>query len=78
MVLTITPAAREAEFEKLVRAARAEPGMTVEVCGRSVLRFCVTDDQEFLAIDRAQRWLEGIGKRANITVATNAQPSSEC
>ncbi len=78
MVLTITPPSKEAEFERLVRGARAEPGMTATVCGKSVIQFCVTADQEFMAIDRAEQWLDAIAKRANITVATNPQPSSEC
>lgn len=78
MVLTVTPLSKEAEFERLVRAARAEPGMSVTVCGKSVIQFCISDAQEFLAIDRAHQWLEEIGKRAGITVKTNAQPSNEC
>ena len=52
--------------------------MTATVCGKSVIQFCVTADQEFMAIDRAEQWLDAIAKRANITVATNPQPSSEC
>ena len=78
MVLDVQPPQADKQFERAVRMARPLPGMRVTVRSECLLLFTVEAEMEFLAIEKAEQWLQSIAK-ANppIKVNTNPQPSHE-
>ena len=78
-VLDIQPAGQAAQFERHLRSARPETGMKVEVRGPGLAFFVVEADMEYLAIERATRWLNGIAEQVQppIRLNVNPQPSHE-
>lgn len=78
MLVSIEPEEKQARWQRIVTEATPEPGMEVTVRKATLLSFCVHDEAEFIAIDRAMRWLQNLAD-ANppITIALNAQPDNE-
>ncbi len=76
MVISV-PRDCEADWERALRGAKAPAGMTVYVRSASLAMFTVFADQEFLAIEMAQQFLQGIAKHAGVHCALNAQPAGE-
>lgn len=78
MVLDVKPAERAAEWARRVGGAKAEKGMSVEVRTPTLLMFAVEDQMEYLAIERAMRWLKSLADAPpSITLVMNAQPDHE-
>ena len=79
IVLGAAPEARREEWAPWVRAARPEPGMRMTVRTPSLLVFLVEVDAEFLAIGRADAWLQSLAAAARppFTIRTNTQPAHE-
>lgn len=79
MLVHVEPEGQETRWLRILREAKPEMGMEVTVRSAGLLSFCVEEDAEFLAIDRAMRWLQNLGAAADppITLGLNAQPDNE-
>jgi hypothetical protein len=79
MLIQVTPPERMAEWERVLRAAEPEEGMSVNIRKPNLVFFAMRDDFEFIAIDRASAWLERIAAQLHppVSLAFNAQPSEE-
>jgi len=76
MVISVAPQS-EAAWERALYNARHEPGITMTVRSPSLVFFIVSAEQEYLAIERAEKYLEQIGRAAGVRCVLNPQPSSE-
>lgn len=76
MVISVAPEC-DKEWERAIRSARTPAGMTMAVRNPELAIFTVSAVQEFLAIDKAMNFLEGVAKSAGVRCALNAQPSHE-
>ena len=78
LVITI-PAGREAEWDALLERTVAPIGMRCEKRHAALLILEVEAEVEFLAIEKADLWLQTVAERAHppFRVRTNAQPANE-
>ena len=76
MVISVAPEC-ESDWNRALRAAKVAPGMTMFVRSSSLAMFVVKAEQEYLAIEKAQAFLEAVAKHAGVRCALNAQPSGE-
>ena len=65
------------DWERALRSAQTPSGMTMAVRNASLALFTVAAMQEYLAIEKAQQFLESVAKHAGVRCALNAQPSGE-
>lgn len=73
------PAGREAEWDRLLARTMAPHGIRCSRRSSTLLIFEVEAEMEFLAIERAESWLQEIAQQArpSLTLGTNAQPAHE-
>lgn len=67
----------ESEWERALRGAKVPAGMTMNVRTPALAIFAVYAEQEFLAIEKAQLFLQAVAKHAGVHCALNAQPAGE-
>ena len=67
----------EAAWERALRSAKPEPGIKMTIRTGSLVLFIISSVQEFLAIEKAEQYLEQIARSAGVRVALNPQPSHE-
>ncbi|GAB4468397.1 MAG: hypothetical protein OHK0029_40760 [Armatimonadaceae bacterium] len=79
MLIKVTPEDRLDAWEAALQAAEPEPDMSVNIRKATLVMFAIKADVEFLALDRATEWLNGIAATLDppVTLAFNAQPSEE-
>lgn len=75
-VLTV-PAGRESEWDSLLDSAVAPEGILCSKQHATLLMLEVEAEMEFLAIERADLWLQALAQQADppFRVGTNAQPA---
>ena len=79
MLVQVEPESRLRDWEMALRAASPEPGMSVTIRKPTLIFFAVAAENEFLAIERAERWLNRLTRclLPPCSLAFNAQPSEE-
>ncbi len=76
MVISVAPGCSE-EWARALRGATAPRGIGMTIRTPSLAFFTVPAAQEFLAVEKAEQFLEAVAKAAGIRCALNAQPSGE-
>jgi len=76
MVISVAPESERA-WERALHVAPHVPGISMTVRSPGLVFFTVHADQEFLAIERAEKNLEQIGRQAGVRCVLNPQPSNE-
>ena len=76
MVISVTPEC-EADWERALRSAKTPDGMKMTVRNSALALFTVSAEHEFLAVEKAEQFLESVAKLAGVRCALNAQPSHE-
>lgn len=73
------PSGREAEWERLLSSTPSPAGIRCTRRSQTVLLISVEAEMEFLAIERADQWLQSVAAKGTpaFRVGTNAQPAHE-
>jgi hypothetical protein len=76
MLIQVSPG-RDGEWHQLLKTAKPEEGVCVEVRSPNLVIFACSADTEMDAIERAEQWLSSLAKKANppISLAFHARTS---
>jgi hypothetical protein len=79
MLVRVEPTNRLGEWEQALLSASVPDGMSVAVRKPTLVMFGICADIEFMAIEQAMDWLNGIAGQLDppVTLRFNAQPSHE-
>ena len=76
MVISVA-AECEGDWDRALRGAKTPAGMQITVRHSALALFTVSAEHEFLAVEKAEHFLESVAKLAGVHCALNAQPSHE-